>query len=70
MIPKRRGVNLSLTPLLFCPLQSSRLTVSVESLGAYAPEELLTESINVLLGKISSVEGCLKALQSQIPASA
>ncbi|KAL7411707.1 DNA-directed RNA polymerase [Mrakia frigida] len=43
---------------------------SVESLGAYQPEELLPEAIKVLMEKIDSVESCLKALAAQIPSSA
>ncbi|CED85365.1 dna-directed rna polymerases i and iii 40 kda polypeptide [Phaffia rhodozyma] len=38
---------------------------SIESVGAYQPEDLLPEAINVLLGKIDSVESSLKALDSQ-----
>lgn len=55
--------------LLTSPSSSSSSfpPVSVESLGAYKPEELLPEAIQVLLGKIDSVEACLKAVASQIP---
>lgn len=45
-------------------------SVSVESTGAYAPEELLPEAISVLLGKVDAVEGSLKMLRSKLAGSA
>jgi hypothetical protein len=35
---------------------------TIQSTGAYKPEELLPEAIGVMQNKISSVEACLRAL--------
>lgn len=39
----------------------SVLTDSIESTGAYKPEELLPEAISIMLHKIGSVEACMRA---------
>lgn len=35
--------------------------VSIESTGAYKPEELIPEAIDLMINKISSVEACMRA---------
>lgn len=45
-------------------------TDSIESTGAYKPEELLPEAIKVMQDKISEVENCLKkAFPNHVPRS-
>jgi len=36
-------------------------TDSIESTGAYKPEELMPEAISIMLDKIGSVEACMRA---------
>ena len=43
---------------------------SIESTGAYKPEELLPESIKIMLDKIASVEHCMRVkFPGLVPAS-
>jgi hypothetical protein len=43
---------------------------SIESTGAYKPEELLPEAIKVMQDKINEVEACLKkAFPNHVPRS-
>ena len=43
---------------------------SIESTGAYKPEELFPEAIKVMQDKISAVESCLKkAFPNHVPRS-
>lgn len=45
-------------------------TDSIESTGAYKPEELLPESIKIMLSKIASVEHCMRVkFPGLVPAS-
>jgi DNA-directed RNA polymerase I and III subunit RPAC1 len=47
----------------------SSLSDSIESTGAYNPEELLPEAISIMLDKIGSVEACMRArFPSLVPA--
>lgn len=50
-------------PRKFLPPLHVRAADNIESTGMYAPEDLLPEAIEVLLGKIDAVEGCLKELE-------
>jgi DNA-directed RNA polymerase I and III subunit RPAC1 len=43
---------------------------NIESTGMYQPEDLLPEAIEVLLGKIEAVEGCLKELEGGLVGAA
>jgi DNA-directed RNA polymerase I and III subunit RPAC1 len=51
----------SLYSWLIARAMFSRFPDSIESTGAYNPEELFPESIGIMLNKIRSVESCMRA---------